>query len=200
MIHRMVGYRFNYVFFTNIRALRNITSTGINTTTGHELVAELDKSRQNKKLYKKLEISPAKELSKRSIGIQEFEGVHYAEILNDALNSNNFIRMFRGLSNPAMVIEIKEVRVLGDGSQFVALWNSVYLEKFINDVKAKYGVDEGDQVSERIVKYICKKLQDKEPSFRAALVRKMDFKRVPKISFRVHNEWCQALPDDFNAL
>eukprot|EP00607_Mallomonas_marina_P007768 CAMPEP_0182417316 /NCGR_PEP_ID=MMETSP1167-20130531/1748_1 /TAXON_ID=2988 /ORGANISM="Mallomonas Sp, Strain CCMP3275" /LENGTH=211 /DNA_ID=CAMNT_0024590761 /DNA_START=143 /DNA_END=778 /DNA_ORIENTATION=- len=163
----------------------------IDTSHQLDLVSELDKSRKSKKLFKKLDRSPKKELSEISIGIRDAEGAHVADILNEALGSNAFIGTFRGISDASSMIEIAAVRIIGDGSKLVALWTSSYLESFLINVKEKHGTGDANRMSANVTKYITQRLQKKEPHFRAVLVRKMDFKRVPRLSFYVHQDWCQ---------
>eukprot|EP01041_Mallomonas_annulata_P004651 gene4651-9223_t len=165
-----------------------------------DIVNQLDSSRTKGKLFKKLEKPPAKLMSETSIGIRQSESEDMADILNEALQSTSFIGTFKGVSDASMVVEIKEVYIVGDGTHCTALWTSSPLESFIMELNKKHGVDDANKMSLRITKFITKRLQDKEPQFRVALLKKMDFKRIPRVIFKVHEDWCRNTKEDSNEI
>ena len=143
-----------------------------------------------RKLLKPLESAQARDnetISPKSVGLKEAIECEVAAVLNEALQSPRFMKTFRGLHDPSMLVEIEEVKTLGDGSQLLAFWRSEMLDSFISEVRKSKGEDECYTLSKKVAAYYSQRLQRKEPQFRSELIKKIDFRRVPRIIFKMQS-------------
>ena len=147
---------------------------------------------QNRKLRKQL-TDEAKEEPKnfnsvsKYCGLRESDEEAICEVLNEVLVSNTLLNLIRGVKYPASLIEIKDVRAIGDCSKYVVVWGSDLFDKFIMMTREKKGEEEGRKVAIKFSSYISNTLQKKEPFFRSRLMRKMTFRRVPNLTFKMES-------------
>lgn len=135
------------------------------------------------KLRKSLQAKEKTVLDMATQGSLEATGEEVREILNEFLMSAKLAYAFKGVKNASSLVSISKVVCNRDVSHTTALWESSKMELFIKMVEAKHGEVEAAKMSAKIVQNIGKTLLAKEGAFRSFMMRKMDFKRVPRISF-----------------
>ena len=149
-----------------------------------------------RKLKSSLEKPTVKSLPVSAQGQLDSFGEELADILNDALASKDLANTFRGTSVSADVIEINEVNVNQDASHVTAYWSSRLLNEFVAMIKKEEEVNPQEKrnnksdalvIWDRGVRIINQKLRLREPQFRSYLIKKVDFRRVPRIFFAAYD-------------
>lgn len=171
-----------------------------------ELASDLDKpsvnvtatksevSIQKKKLSSSL-TNPQLEndLTPHGIGVLDTFGTDIAEVLNEGLHSSNtFYGMIPGAKQPGDILEISHVKINKDCSHIMVYWSAPFITNFSNLVRTESGEEEAVRVHEKMATAMTTRLQRREPQFRSLLIKKMEFRRVPRISFR---EWTRKVVD-----
>ena len=119
-------------------------------------------------------------------GIMETNGFNMCELLNEAMEKNNVSIPLAELSKSTGLI-IQEVVESLDRGKVTAYWTATEIDNFLEFAHNK---DEktARKMEKMLMKNISEMLQKTEPRFRAYLVKKMDFRRVPKIDFSPYVE------------
>ena len=171
------------------------------------------------RLQKALEAAPKDvALPAAAQGQLDAFGEDLADLLNEAIASKALAATFRGASSSSDVVEIKQVTVNRDRSHVTAFWSSSILNGFAqlvhdspssghsrhpgttaspNDDSNEGDDDENSEASQvwlRGVRHINRKLQQREPQFRAFLCRKVHFRKVPRVFFRVYDPELDFVP------
>lgn len=123
-------------------------------------------------------------LSPDAYGKMEGTSVDILDILNEALEENSLYELFKGTKRASDVVEVMHVVINQDCSHVTAYWSCDLIEKFVDKVREKHGDIDYKKVHNEFTSKISKKLKSCEPTFRSFLLRKMDFRRVPRIFFR----------------
>ena len=148
-----------------------------------------EKKKLNVGLNTSLELNQESELSVESIGQLETYGDDICEIFNESLHSNSsFYGMIEGAKQPSDVLEFTHVKINKDCSHIMAYWNATFINKFAELVAIEKGVEDSKRVHEKMSNNINQMLQRKESQFRSILIKKMDFRRVPHITFREYTK------------
>ena len=121
-------------------------------------------------------------------GVLEATAEDVCTILNSALETPAFSRIFRGCEDTSVAFEIDRVKLSPDCSHAVAYWRSHLMDKFISHAVDREGVEQGQLLSHKMNKYVTKRFQNREPAFRSYLLKNMDFRRVPRIAFKHFDE------------
>jgi ribosome-binding factor A len=119
-------------------------------------------------------------------GILEATGVDIAELLNEAFPTMTFNEV--GLSKVqdlGEVVEIVHVKVNRDCSHADASWDSPFIAQFLGKVEKSFGAQDRSRIAHKLETGITSALQQREGKFRAFLARNMDFRRVPRVFFKV---------------
>jgi ribosome-binding factor A len=135
------------------------------------------------KLRKNLEKEQKSVLDFASQGASDTTAEEIREVLNEALESSKFSYVFKGFSDASKLIEITEVTCNRDFSNTSAYWHSLPMEVFVGTVQKKLGDKEAIKYARKIGTQIETTLRSREGMMRSFLMRKMDFKRVPRIMF-----------------
>jgi len=163
-------------------------SSNINDLNDYENIKKV--SRKSNKLTHSLETKDAdKELTAKGIGVLDSFGVDLSDVLNEGLHSSSiFYGMIPGSQQPGDIIEIQHVKVNKDCSHIMAYWTAPFMTKFIEMVRESKGEVEADRLHEKMSKNMSMKLQKREPQFRSLLIKKMEFRRVPHITFNEYTK------------
>jgi hypothetical protein len=139
------------------------------------------------KLKQNLSRKAEPEMSESSQGMLDAVGEDIRDHLNEFLNSATFMYLFKDVPKSSTVIEFVHVKANRDYSSVIALWQSKSLDYFAAAVLAKMGPEEAEKFCKRSVENVEAKLKKKVGPCRSYLMRKMDFKRVPQLTFRPHD-------------
>jgi ribosome-binding factor A len=151
-------------------------------------------SAQKKKLTSSL-ANPQFEndLTPQGIGVLDTFGTDISEVLNEGLHSSNtFYGMIPGAKQPGDILEISHVKVNKDCSHIMVYWSAPFITNFSKLVRAEKGEEEATRVHDKMAAAMTGRLQKREPQFRSLLIKKMEFRRVPRITFR---EWTKKVVD-----
>ena len=121
-------------------------------------------------------------------GVLEATAEDVCTILNSALETPAFSRIFKGCKDTSIAFEIDRVKLSPDCSHAVAYWRSHLMDKFISHAIDREGVEMGLQLSRKMNQYVTNKFKHREPAFRSFLMKNMDFRRVPRIAFKHFDE------------
>jgi ribosome-binding factor A len=113
--------------------------------------------------------------------IMDTNGYHICEIMNDAIEKPSFDIKIAEM-HQTMGLSIEEVVETVDRGKVTAYWVAPQVDKFIEFAKFK-DAKSSRRMNKLVRKNISEMLQKCEPRFRAYLIKKMDFRRVPKIDF-----------------
>lgn len=115
-------------------------------------------------------------------GIMETNGHNICEILNEAIEKSKASQRLAELGT-SMGLMIEEVVETVHRGKVTALWAAPELDKFL-----EFAAQKDEKASRKMKKLfannITELLQKAEPQFRAYLIKKMDFKKVPLIKFQ----------------
>ena len=138
------------------------------------------------KLARKLQKPEAVKLSPKDAGLLEAESYELLEILCETLKSPRLAEMFTS-TDISNVIDIEKVVVNSDSSHVTAYWTSPAVVKFLAMVKRKNGLNDATKIGQKICDGITARLTNNESVFRTAVMRHMDYRRVPRIFFMSHD-------------
>jgi len=144
--------------------------------------ATIDKKARSK-LVKGLVTPEKKLLSVASQGMLEATSEDVRDVLNDVLDSSALDRLFRGSRKASHVVEVSSVVLNQDYSHAHAHWRSPFMEQFVEAVYREKGEAEAKRMAKKACLYVTTKLQRAEPLFRSMIIKKMDFRRVPRVLF-----------------
>lgn len=159
-----------------------------------ETATKTDVSLQRKKLSSSL-ANPQFEndLTPHGIGVLDTFGTDISEVLNEGLHSSNtFYGMIPGAKQPGDILEVSHVKVNKDCSHIMVYWSAPFITKFSSLVRTEQGEAEAERVHHKMSGAMSSRLQQREPQFRSLLIKKMEFRRVPRITFR---EWTRKVVD-----
>ncbi|KAJ1418817.1 hypothetical protein B484DRAFT_453578 [Ochromonadaceae sp. CCMP2298] len=135
------------------------------------------------KLHKPLVSGDKPVLDQASQGALEATAEEIRDHINELLCSPKFYKVFRGVADASELVEVAEVRCSKDYAT-TAYWHTPSMGPFLRVVADSMGEREAGRLSGRIASSVQKTLEAKEGLFRSYLMKKMDFKKVPKIGFR----------------
>lgn len=99
--------------------------------------------------------------------------------------STNFINIIKFSKDVSAAIEVVEVKANRDCSHVTAHWESNVLNRFVKmHWEEARSFEESFSLAEMLSTKVSAKLQRKEGHFRTSLMRKMTFRRVPRVFFR----------------
>jgi ribosome-binding factor A len=139
---------------------------------------------QTAKLQRSLETPSKRLLTNAERGVMDAQSEDVLEVLNEALSSSQLYNLFQKTGDASKFVEFSLVRLNQDRSHTTVLWSSSVLEKFAAKVRGTAGEQEAARFAKRAVENVNSRLQRREPLFRSLLIKKMDFKRVPRLFFR----------------
>jgi len=187
------GLRPVYRGFSRGTGGRNDKKHGIRGRKGAiDLVDQLDaakgegvrSSRTGGRLKKSLVKKESPELDPVSQGSMDATSEEIRDVLNEHLESFKFAYAFKGFKKASELVEIVELQCNHDYSCATAMWRASSMERLVKSMEAKHGEKEANTLAKRIIKNIDQVFREKEGIMRTNLMRKMDFKRVPKLMFR----------------
>ena len=160
-----------------------------------DMISHLDAANDDNKTMKNLSAKLQKGLEKEnkavldnvSQGTTDTTAEEIREIINEFLESSKFRNVFKGFKDSSQLVEIVEVSCNRDFSNTTAYWQSLPMEVFIHAVKKKLGLQAATKFSKKIGDTIDTKLRVREGLVRSYLLKKMDFKRVPRVMFRPYD-------------
>jgi hypothetical protein len=154
--------------------------------------------RERGKIAKPLTEMTTLQLDASSKGFLEMEALQIQEILNDSLQMDDISSKIipsgkvRGkIADISEFFEFTGVKLNRDASHADTLWSSSYLEKFYQSLadepvprytKTSYSKEDLDRFKAKL-KDFSDVLQKNEGKFRTQVIRKMNFRRVPRIFF-----------------
>ena len=148
---------------------------------------EVDRSRpirQRAKISQPLE-KPAKlVLDEASRGMSQAIADDMMDNMNDALSSNDFIGVFKGVDYASQVVEISSVRLNQDFSHAHVTWRSRYIEDLLEKFQEKDLSENDVKMAEKMTTNINDILQRNEGKFRSHFIKSVNFRRVPRIYFQ----------------
>jgi ribosome-binding factor A len=139
------------------------------------------------KLKRSLDKDKTCEIKPSVQGYLDSIGEDICDALNEALSSKECYKLFKGSTDAGNLIEFSEVRPNQDCSHVTVLWSSDIIRTFIRELNATHGYEEAEKFSQKSFQYINEKLQKREAVFRSFLIKKIHFKRVPRVFFRPHD-------------
>jgi ribosome-binding factor A len=152
---------------------------------------------ERSKLSKPLAKPPILELSPQSVGLLEKSGVEVLDIIMDALAELDFTEVLPSVSDPTEFIEIKKVKLNPDCSHADTYWTSEILMDYYRNLLLKrdinspslnftdqlcYNLEDTQKLKSKVFR-LTKLLQKYEGFFRSKIVRKINFRRVPRVVF-----------------
>lgn len=143
-----------------------------------------DSPRTGAKLKRTLTKQEEKILDIASQGSMDATAEEIRDVLNEYMESNKFMYAFKGFKKATDLVEIVDVKCNHDYSNAVALWKATTMELLIKSMEIQHGEAEATKLTAKIVGNINQVFRDKEGLMRSNLMRKMDFKRVPKIQYK----------------
>lgn len=121
-------------------------------------------------------------------GLLEATAEDVCTILNEALETSAFAKIFKGCEDTSAAFEFDRVRLSSDCTHAVAYWRSPLMDKFVSLAIDRDGVTDGNRLSRKMNEYVSKRFQNRESAFRSFLIKNMDFRRVPRIAFKHFDE------------
>lgn len=155
-----------------------------------DLVDQLDSTKDDAspktgaKLKRSLTKEEEKVLDIASQGSMDATAEEIRDVLNECLESNKFINAFKGFKKATDLVEIVDVKCNHDYSNATALWKANTMELLVKSMEIQHGEREATALAAKIVATINNVFREKEGVMRTNLMRKMDFKRVPKILYK----------------
>jgi ribosome-binding factor A len=140
--------------------------------------------KQRGKLTKPLVKAPKAMLDPSSQGILQAHGNDIMDVINEALASREFYSLFRSVKDPSDVLEISQVTLNRDLSHAYIHWRSPPIDELLSRLVSKIPTKQEVDRMEKILKQLTTKLQDNEGSFRSVMIRKLNFRRVPRFYFK----------------
>ena len=119
-----------------------------------------------------------------SQGVLEATSEDIADILNELLSNIKCADMLKGVMNTGDVVEIVGVKLDHDFTHAQAYWHSAVLQDFVQFARRKRGDKYADGIAGKIVHSLGRSFREREGLFRSTVMMKMNFKRVPRISFQ----------------
>lgn len=125
-------------------------------------------------------------LEKRIQGEESALEFEIEEALSECLLSKSCETLFnpKKRQHDAQFVEIEDVKISQTSTDIYVYWRSKVMNDFIDLVKERKGEEEATKILKVSNTQINKKLQEREGKFRTYLIRKVHFKRVPRIFFK----------------
>lgn len=168
--------------------------------TGTELINSLDSptytqggtTKQDKiKLNRGLNAPKVTRINPIIIGTNETIAVDILEYMTEALTSRKMKRIFKGVKDLEGMVVFEHCHVNTDLSHCYIYWSSDVSDHFANFVIDTKGEQEGSQILEVMNANINNRLQAVEGYFRHQLIKRMDFKKVPRIYFESYAKYLE---------
>jgi len=141
------------------------------------------------KLSRGLEESETLQLNAKGEGISDVVCNEITDTLNYSLSTDQFYKLFKGYKSPSDVVEIVKSTANLDFSHVIVYWDSDIINDVILSARKNLTEVKYNQLRNKIVNGISKKLQATEPQFRSVLMKEIEFRRVPRLFFQnIHNE------------
>ena len=135
------------------------------------------------KLFSSLDTQETKEINDRAVGTLLGIGEDIADFLNECLGSSKFVGIFKNVSDSSRFVEIVIVKINRDLSHADAYWSCPLIHDFADKIHSEIGDEKRTRVIKTMATYINKRLSDRESQFRTEMIKKMSFKRIPRIFF-----------------
>jgi hypothetical protein len=123
-------------------------------------------------------------MNSASQGITDSISEDIRDMLNDALDTPRIRGIFKGIRNASKAVEVVDVKTNQGVTHVTAYWHSPALATFLKGVYRKLGEEEAVKYTTMVVDSVDSAFSVNEGAFRSYLIKKMDFKRVPRIHFR----------------
>jgi ribosome-binding factor A len=155
-----------------------------------------DRSKLSKPLEGKLNVTKVNENEDVTLhGLHELQSQELQQILTDTLELIDFSKVLPNVENPSEFIEIERVKLNPDCSHADTFWTSAILHDFYLTLIEKAEIDEEVHYSEEDLQKFLSKLisvnkflQENDGKFRTAIIRKVNYKRVPKVVFHIDKQ------------
>jgi hypothetical protein len=103
--------------------------------------------------------------------------------LNNVLSFPSLFSSFKG-AQASLLIDIVHVDINQDFSHVTAYWKSPVVSNFVSFARNETDDVAAAKLATRLSTKLTNKLQNREALFRSELLKKMSFRRVPRIFFR----------------
>jgi hypothetical protein len=123
-------------------------------------------------------------MNSASQGITDSISEHIRDMLTVALDPPRIRGIFKGIRNASKAVEVVDVKTNQGVTHVTAYWHSPALATFLKGVYRKLGEEEAVKYTTMVVDSVDSAFSVNEGAFRSYLIKKMDFKRVPRIHFR----------------
>jgi ribosome-binding factor A len=155
-----------------------------------------DRSKLLKPLEGKLNVAKVNENEDVALhGLYALQSQELQQILTDTLELIDFSKVLPNVGNPSEFIEIERVKLNPDCSHADTFWTSAILHDFYLTLIEKAEIDEEVHYSEKDLQKFLSKLisvnkflQENDGKFRTAIIRKVNYKRVPKVVFHIDKQ------------
>jgi len=145
-------------------------------------------TKHNEKLKKTLESKPKPVLDITSEGFLEATSEDLRDHLNEFIQSTKFAYVFRGVRNTSELITIADITINQDYSNVRAYWSAPAIKDLLKYVIERKGETHAILLSTKIASTISQVLMKKEGACRSYIMRKIDFKMIPRIQFYPYQE------------
>ena len=182
------------------------TSSSSSSTVTNDLIKNIDvstertsnvlKPHSNSKLNRGLQTDSDPHLSPRNQGallsvendieevVQSYMSKHGFAFVAGKKSGTGNMSAESPSSVDSNILEVESVSLTPDGSLITVYWWSPVLENFCDFLAQSKSAIEVGKVRERATTTIGRKLQMKEGAFRTAITQQINFKRIPKLTFR----------------
>ena len=177
--------------FFAVKRFKERNSARVSSDKNHmnSIVELLDSSFNGSgKIKRNLEAKEVESIS--SVGAEYLNSLstEILDVLNDSLNSSKMNSVFPVDSTLGCVVEIDSVSVDERTSHVTAYWASPMLAQFLQTVHNKLGNDSFAEFEKQSSLFVTAKLQHQEPVFRTFLSSRLNFRRVPRITFHAQEK------------
>jgi hypothetical protein len=151
------------------------------------LASMIDPS-ESRKTHTALQKKKTGALSSGLVGEMEAVGEEICDFMDLCLKEMRSKSIFQGVPPGKCheYVHFEHANINQDWSHVIAYWKSDVLEEFWASMELDNTITEekAAKFKQKTVDYMEKQLQQAESVFRSYLIRKMDFRRVPRIEFR----------------
>lgn len=139
------------------------------------------------KLIKSLIKKPKPILDVASQGSLDATSEDIKEHLNELLTTSKFMYVFEGYLNASDLIDFTKVICNRDYSKVMIYWESDSLQNFVKYIYDNHSQEDALKLANQYITHVNGILHKKEGLCRTYLIKKMDFKKVPRLQFNELN-------------
>lgn len=145
-------------------------------------------SKDKSKLSKGLEQKAKPTLDSFSLGLLDSTSEEIMDIVMETFESPDLLNMFKGGPDASRNVTVEHITINQDYSHITVWWSSSLIVEFTKFMGEKQSREASAQLHARMTENVTKRLQSCEGVFRKHLRRRMDFKKLPRIFFRPHDD------------